>query len=65
MELKFSQYIFGKKAQISSFIKIRPVRAEFFHVDVRTDKRTDVTKLTVAFRNCANAPKTFTRLSSG
>jgi hypothetical protein len=35
--------------------------AEFFHVDERTDGRmdrqTDMTKLLVAFRNFANAPK--------
>jgi len=34
-------------------MKIRPVGAEFFHAD----GRTDMTKLTVAFRNFANAPK--------
>ena len=34
-------------------MKIRPVGAELFHAD----KRTDVTKLIVAFRNFANAPK--------
>jgi hypothetical protein len=28
-----------------------------FHADVGTDGRTDVTKLIVAFRNFANAPK--------
>jgi hypothetical protein len=44
--------IFSKKAQISSFIKIRPVGAELFHADVQTD----MTKLTVAFRNLENAP---------
>jgi hypothetical protein len=38
---------------MSSFMKIRPVVAELFHAD----RRTDVTKLTVAFRNFANAPK--------
>jgi len=36
-------------------MKIRPVGAELFHVD----GRTDMTKLTVAFRNFANAPKNF------
>jgi hypothetical protein len=35
-------------------MKIRPVGAELFHVD----GRTDTTKLIVAFRNVANAPKT-------
>jgi hypothetical protein len=34
-------------------MKIRPVGAELFHVD----RRTDMTKLTVVFRNFANAPK--------
>jgi hypothetical protein len=34
-------------------MKIRPVGAELFHAD----GRTDVTKLTVAFHNFANAPK--------
>ena len=33
-------------------MKIRPVGAEFFHAD-----GTDMTKLTVTFRNFANAPK--------
>jgi len=30
------------------------------HTDGRTDERTDTTKLTVAFRNFANAPKNCT-----
>jgi hypothetical protein len=34
-------------------IKIRPVGAELFHAD----RRTDMTKLTIAFRNFANAPQ--------
>ena len=36
-------------------MKISPVGAELFHAD----GRTDMTKLTVAFRNFANAPKTY------
>jgi len=35
-------------------MKIRPVGNDVFHAD----RRTGVTKLTVAFRNFANAPKT-------
>ena len=34
-------------------MKIRPVRAEFSHAD----GQTDVSKLIVALRNFANAPK--------
>jgi len=49
----FSTDFRKKYTQISNFIKIRPVGAELFHVD----GRTDMTKLIVAFRNFANAPK--------
>ena len=53
-----------KKAQISSFIKIRLEGAELFHADGRadgqTETETDMTKLKVAFRNSANAPKSAT-----
>jgi hypothetical protein len=42
-----------EKTQISDFIKMRPVGAELFHAD----GQTDMTKLIVAFRNIANAPK--------
>jgi hypothetical protein len=38
-------------------MKIRPVVAEFFRADGQTDLQTDKTKLTVAFRGFANAPK--------
>ena len=38
-------------------MKLRPVEAELFHADKRTGGRTDMTKLIVAFRNSANAPK--------
>jgi len=34
-------------------MKIRPVGAEFFHAD----RRTDMTKLMVVFRRFANEPK--------
>ena len=53
MKLEFFSTDFRKKAQISSFIKIRPVGAELFH----EDGRMDTNKLTVAFRSFANAPK--------
>jgi hypothetical protein len=54
MKIEVSEHIF-EKAQISDFIKIRPVAAELFHADGRTE--TDVTKLIVTFRNYANTPK--------
>ena len=47
---------FRKNSQISSFMKIRPVGAEVFNVERRNDRRTDMTKLIVVFRNFANAP---------
>jgi hypothetical protein len=46
--------VFRKNAQIYNLIKIRPMGAELFHADWRSD----MTELTVAFRNFANAPKT-------
>jgi hypothetical protein len=46
MKLKTS-----KNIQIPNFMKIRLVGAEIFHAD----ERTDMTKVTVAFRSFANA----------
>ena len=48
---------FSKNIQISNSTKIRPVEAELFHADGRTDIQTDMMKLIVAFRNFANASK--------
>ena len=45
--------------QISNFMKILPVRAEYFpwgQTDGRTDGRADMAKLIVEFRNFAKAP---------
>jgi hypothetical protein len=39
MKLEFSRQIF-EKAQISIFMKIRPVAAELFHGDGQTERRT-------------------------
>jgi hypothetical protein len=36
MQIEFSQQIF-EMSQISSFIKVRPVGAELFHADRKTD----------------------------
>jgi hypothetical protein len=38
-------------------MKIRQKGAELLHADGQTDRQTDMTKLTVAFLNFANAPK--------
>ena len=38
-------------------MKIHPEEAEFFHGDRRTGRRTDMTKIIVAFRRFANASK--------
>jgi hypothetical protein len=38
-------------------MKIRSVGAELFHADGQTGRQTDITKLKVAFRNFAKAPK--------
>jgi hypothetical protein len=42
-------------------MKIRPVVAELFHAEGRTDKQWDMTKLIVAFRSFANASKNLQR----
>ena len=46
MKLEFSRQIFENVQ--SNSIKIRPVRAEMFHADRRTDRQTDMTNPTVA-----------------
>jgi len=51
-KLESSSADFRQNNQMSNCIQIRPVGAELFHAD----GQTDMTKLTVAFRN-ANAPK--------
>jgi len=38
-------------------MKIHQVRAELFHVDVQTDRQTDMMKLIIAFLNFVNVPK--------
>jgi len=44
---------FLKDTEISDFMKISPLGAELF----LADRQTNMTKLTIAFRNFANAPK--------
>ena len=38
-------------------MKIRLVGAKLFHANRQTDGQTDITELTVAFRNFVKAPK--------
>ena len=52
MKLEFSRYIFEKKKSQDTK-KIHRVKAGLF----QAGRRKDTTKLTVAFRNFANAPK--------
>jgi len=49
----------SKNLQISNLVKIRPVGAEVFQADGRSDGRTDgqMTKVIVAFLNFANVHK--------
>jgi hypothetical protein len=44
--------ILRSNPQVSNFMKIRPVGTEFY-----ADRQTDRTKLIVAFRSVASAPK--------
>jgi hypothetical protein len=53
MKLEFSWQSI-EKSLLSNFIKIVPVTVELLH----EDGQMDMTKLIVAFRNFANAPKT-------
>jgi hypothetical protein len=61
MKLELSRQIFEKKKTLKhkSFIKIRPLWSDSFHEDRRTDWQKDMTKLIVAFRNFADAPKKY------
>jgi len=44
---------FSNNTQIPNFVKICPVAAELFHAG----ERTDMTNVTAAFSNFANAPE--------
>jgi hypothetical protein len=50
---------FSKNLQLSNWIQIRPGEAALFH----SDGQTDMTKLTVAFRNFTNSPKKDVRIN--
>jgi hypothetical protein len=59
MNLEISRQIF-ENTRILIFMKIRPIGAELFHADIRTDERTDghadIMWIIVIFHNFANAP---------
>jgi hypothetical protein len=50
------KYADRTRIKLNSFRVLLKVEAELYHAD----GQTDITKLTVAFRNFANAPKNFT-----
>jgi len=50
--------IYSINTQISNITNIRPVGAEL----LRADRRTDMTKPKVAFRNFPKVPKTFRKV---
>jgi len=59
---------FSKHTQTSDFMTIRPVGTKLFCAE-QTNGQTDMTKLMVAFCNCANVPNnkwlmTITRISA-
>ena len=56
-EIRIFSTEFRKIHKIPYFVNIRPVGAESFHVGGRADGHTHTTKLTVAWRNIANATK--------
>ena len=62
MKLEFSgQFFFFRKIlKIENFMKIRQREP---CSSMRTDRRTDMTKLIVAFCSCANAPKKNSQLN--
>jgi hypothetical protein len=75
MKPEFSRQIFGKNAQISNFMKIRPVGAKLFHVDGQTDRHDEANNrffviLRVVPKNCicdfahVTARSNFTRQSA-
>jgi hypothetical protein len=56
MKFEFSWHISEKYSNLK-FHEIRPLGAELFHVDGRTEGHTDLMTLIVAFRNFVYAPK--------
>jgi len=57
-ELEFSRHFFKKYSSIK-FHENPSSKVELYHADGRTEGQTDVTRLLVAFRNFASAPKPY------
>ena len=57
IKLEFSRHIFDKPPRINIHKKNPPVTADLFRGGRGTGRRTDMTKLRVAFWNFANGPK--------
>jgi hypothetical protein len=56
--------MFLKNTQIPNLMKMRSVGAELFHAYSQMDGQPDTTKLKIAFRNFAIAPKKGRRVCS-
>ena len=54
MKIECSRKIFEKYSDIN-FMQIRPVGAQMFHANRKTNRKADMKKLTVAFRNFTKA----------
>jgi len=65
MKLEFSWQKIKKNAQTSTFMNIRQVGAQLFHVDRRPDEWTDMMMLTVTFRYFVNVPKNYYMVAAG
>jgi len=48
---------FSKFSQISNAMKTNPSKTELFHADGQMARKTDMTKLRVAYHNFANWPR--------
>jgi hypothetical protein len=57
MKLEFLD-ILSEIIHVPNFMKMRPMGAELFHTDIRTDGLTDI-KLMTVLRHFTNAPKNF------
>ena len=63
IKLKFSRQIFEKKTQISTLIKIRPVEADLFHADGRTDGYDKAKSLFASLRTRLKIVQSFPTLT--